>query len=67
MWKDCGHRTAFVTRFVFSFHEEGKQLPFPFDKYGPPPDKAEAVLLQDVMAVLHHLRAERSIAFKGDG
>lgn len=56
MWKGSGHRTTIATGFVFAFHEEGQQLPFPFDKYGPSSDKAEAILLQDIVAVLHHLR-----------
>lgn len=59
VWKRGGHRTIIATRLVFSFHEEGEQLPFTFDKYGPSPDEAEAILLQDVVAVLHHLRAEQ--------
>lgn len=32
-----------------------QQLPFALDEDGPPPHEAEVVLLQDVVAFLHHL------------
>lgn len=67
MWKGSDHWSTIATGFVFSFHEEGQQLPFPFDKYGPSSDKAEAVLPQDDVAVLHHLGAEQDATFEGDG
>lgn len=67
MWKGSYHWNTIDVRFVFSFHEESKQLPFPFDKYRPSSDEAEAKLLQDVIAVLHHLGAEQAITFKGVG
>lgn len=58
VWKGSYQRAAVEFGFVFSLHEESQQLPFPFDKNGPPPNEAKAILFQDVVAVLHHLRAE---------
>lgn len=63
MWKGSGLWSAIGAGFVFSFHKEGEQFPFSFDKYGPSSDEAEAVLLQDVITVFHHLRAERDETF----
>lgn len=57
MWKCSYQRAAIYFGFVFSFHEESQQLPFPFDKYWSPSNEAKAVLFQDVVAVLHHLWA----------
>lgn len=58
VWKGSYQRAAIEFGFVFSLHEESQQLPFPFDEYGPPSNEAKAILFQDVVAVLHHLRAE---------
>lgn len=57
MGKGSDQRAAIDFGFVFSFHEESQQLPFPFDEYGSPSNEAKAVLFQDVIAVLDHLRA----------
>lgn len=57
MWKGSYQRAAVDFGSVFSFHEESQQLPFPFDEYGSPSNEAKAVLFQDVIAVLDHLRA----------
>lgn len=46
--------------FVSSFEKISEELPFPLYKDGPPPHKAEIVLLQDVVAVLHHLGGSRN-------
>lgn len=67
MWKGSGHWAAIAAGFVFAFHEKGKQLSFPFNKYGPSSDKAESILLQDVIAVLYHLRAEKQSLKKAMG
>lgn len=58
VWKGSYQMAAVEFGFVFSLHEESQQLPFPLDKYGPPPNETKAILLQYVVAVLHHLRAE---------
>lgn len=42
--------------FVSSLQKISEQLSFPLHEDGPSPHEAEAVLLQDVVAVLHHLR-----------
>lgn len=57
MWKWSYQRAAVYFGFVFSFHEEGQQLPFSFDKYWSPSNEAKVVLFQDVIAVLDHLWA----------
>lgn len=60
MWKHSYQRAAIYFGFVFSFHEESQQLPLPFDEYWSPSNEAKAVLLQDVVAVLDHLRAREN-------
>lgn len=57
VWKCSYQRAAIYFRFVFSFHKESQQFPFPFNKYRSPSNEAKAVLFQDVIAVLDHLRA----------
>lgn len=42
--------------FVSSLQKISEQLSFPLHEDGPSPHEAEAVLLQDVVAVLHYLR-----------
>lgn len=59
MRKSSCSQTCFASRLVFPFHEKGKQLSFSLDKYGPSSNEAEAIFLQDVTAVLHHLMAKQ--------
>lgn len=54
--------------FVSALQKVGQQFPFALDEDGPPPHKAEVVLLQDVVAFLHHLGAEKGAnACRGHG
>ena len=46
---------------VFALHEESEEFSFSFHKDGPSPHKSEAILLQDVIAILHHLGETESI------
>lgn len=43
------------SRFFPALQEEGQELPFALDVDGAAPDKAESVLLQDLLRLLHHL------------
>lgn len=43
--------------FFSAFQKIGEQLPLPLHKDRSPPHKTEAVVLQDVVAILHHLGA----------
>lgn len=53
MWeRDCG---CLCDRFVFALHEESEQFSFSFHEDGSSFNETETVLLQDVIAVLHHL------------
>lgn len=59
MWeRDCG---CLCDRFVFALHEESEQFSFSFHKDGSSSDETETILLQDVIAVLHHLGSTNSM------
>lgn len=52
--------------FFSTLQKVGKQLSFPLHKDGSPPHKTESVLLQDVVAIFHHLGAVESYNILGD-
>lgn len=64
VWQGSGHRVTVATLFVFAFHEKGQQFAFPFDIDGSSSNKAKAILLQDVIAILHHLMAVHITIFR---
>lgn len=54
---------CFCDRFVFALHEICEQFSFSFDINGSSSDETEAIFLQDVIAVLHHLRITNTITY----
>lgn len=61
MWqRDHG---CFCDRFVLALHEICEQFSFSFDINGSSSDETEAIFLQDVIAVLHHLRITNTITY----
>lgn len=60
MWQSNRGAVDKRALFVSALQEICEQLSFSFYKDGPPPHKAEAILLQDVVAVLHHLGATQT-------
>lgn len=59
MWER--NRGCLCDRFVFALHEESEQFSFSFYKDGSSSDETETILLQDVIAVLHHLGSTNTI------
>lgn len=58
VWQSDGRAADERALFVPPLQKIGQQFPFALHKDGPPPHKAEVVLLQDVVAFLHHLGEE---------
>lgn len=56
MWQSDRGAVDKWALFVSSLQKISEQLSFPLHKDGPSPHEAEAILLQDVVAVLHYLR-----------
>lgn len=55
MWKSDGGAIQKGTLFVPSLEKISEQLPLSLHKDRPPPHKAEAILFENVVAILHHL------------
>lgn len=55
VWQSDGRAADEWALFVSPLQKIGQQFPFALHKDGPPPHEAEVVLLQDVVAFLHHL------------
>lgn len=61
VWQSDGRAADEGALFVSALQKVGQELPLALDKDGPPPHEAEVVLLQDVVAFLHHLWANKRI------
>lgn len=62
MWER--DRGCLCDRFVFALHEESEQFSFSFHIDWSSSDETETILLQDVIAVLHHLGSTNTIKTK---